>query len=108
MKSAAVVGSGVNGDNPTLKKVDYTFWKRFDICPGVWRYRFRIGLNNWLMCDHRAEAGKEYNTKVSKHKLIHSLQRQIAQAKSITSLESWTGAQHSFSHQRRFPSGRAR
>ena len=75
MKSAAVGGSGVNSENPTLNRVDYMFWRRFDIYPGVWRYRFRVGLTDWLIHDHQAEAGKEFDTESVKHKLILSLQR---------------------------------
>ena len=45
-------------DNPTVKEVVYTFWGRFDIDPGVWRYRFRVGSENWLLCNHLAETGK--------------------------------------------------
>lgn len=104
MKSAVAGGSGVNGDNPTVNNVDYMFWRRFDIYPGVWRYRFRVGLSDWLMHNYQAEVGKEYNMKILKLKLIHSLQRMMAQANVITSLESRTAAQQSFSHQRRFRS----
>lgn len=70
MKSAAIEPSGVNGDKPTIKKVPHIFWRRFDIGPGVWRYRFRIGLNDRLMHNHRAETGKEYKMKIPNLELI--------------------------------------
>ena len=53
-------------DNPKLRRAVYTFWRRFDIDPGVWKYRFRVGLRNWLIFDHKAEAGREFDTQTLK------------------------------------------
>ena len=52
---------GVRGqayDDPSVAQVVYTFWKRFDIDPGEWKYRFRVGVTEWLLCSHLAETGK--------------------------------------------------
>ena len=106
MKYAGVkmVDSGPYSVDSTLIQVDYMFWRSFDICPGVWNYKYRIGLNDWTICDHNAETGKELDMRSPKHKLIRPLQRQVAQVKRIIFLESRQPAPHSFSPQQHFRS----
>ena len=53
---------------------DYIFWRRFNIYPGVWKYKYRIGHNDWYVYDHAAQIGKELDTRSPKHKLIRLLQ----------------------------------
>ena len=106
MKHAGVrmLDSGAYGVDSTLAQVEYMFWRRFDIYPGVWSYKYRIGLNDWTICDHNAETGKDLHMRRSRHKLIRPLQRQVAQVKRIMSLESRQPAPHSFSLQQHFRS----
>ena len=47
-------------DDPDVVQVAYTFWGLFDIGPGVWKYRFRVGTTNWFICNHLAEIGKMF------------------------------------------------
>ena len=47
-------------DNPNVMQLVYTFWRRFDIDPGVWKYRFRVGVTGWFLVDHLAEKGKMF------------------------------------------------
>ena len=56
MKFVGVQGQAY--DDPSVVQVVYTFWEQFDIDPGVWKYRFRVGMREWLLCDHLAETGK--------------------------------------------------
>ena len=45
-------------DDPSVVQAGHTFWKRFHIDPGVWKYRFRVGVTQRLLCNHLAETGK--------------------------------------------------
>lgn len=47
-------------DNPNVEQVVHTFWALFDIGPGVWEYRFRVGMTTWFVCNHLAETGKTF------------------------------------------------
>ena len=76
---------GVNGltdSIPSVPKVDYTFWRRFDIEPGVWKYIFRAGFQRWYMYD--SNAGNDFNKNLPKQKLIHLSPRWRTQAMGIT------------------------
>ncbi len=94
----------VDKSKPSQRPVEYLFWGRFDIYPGVWLYKYQIGHDNWLIYDHQAEMSKGIPAQSSKHKLMCSPQRKIAQAKSSMSLESKKRAPHSLSHPRHFRS----
>lgn len=91
-------------NDPSLGRVEHVFWRRFDIHPGVWKYKYRIGHNYWPIYDYLAESGKEFQTRSAKPKLMCSLQREIAQAKSTMSLESRKGGPQSFRHPEYFRS----
>lgn len=94
----------VDKSKPSQRPVEYLFWGRFDIYPGVWLYKYQIGHDNWLIYDHQAEMSKGIPAQSSKHKLMCSPQRKTAQAKSSMSLESKKRAPHSLSHPRHFRS----
>ena len=55
-------------DDPSVKEVVYTFWARFDVDPGVWTYKFNVGVTNWPICDHLAETGKIFRYAYSQRK----------------------------------------
>lgn len=78
--------------NPKLVRVEHMFWRRFDIYPGIWKYRHRIGHIDWPTYNHHAETGKQFHAWSSKYKVMCFSQRLIAQAKSTMSLESRKGA----------------
>ena len=50
--------SGVENRDPTLFQTDCMFLRRFDVYPGVWKYRYRVGFNNWSIYDRRVETGE--------------------------------------------------
>ena len=60
-KPHELMAEGARGqayDDPSVVQVVYSFWGDFDVDPGVWTYKFRVGVTNWLLCDHRTERGK--------------------------------------------------
>lgn len=60
-KPHELMAAGARGqayDDPSVVQVDYKFWGQFDVDPGVWTYKFRVGWTDWLLCDHRTETGK--------------------------------------------------
>lgn len=61
----------VDNSNPTFVRVEHMFWRRFDIDPGVWKYKYRIGHNDWPVCDHNAETGKKFRAQNLKPKLMY-------------------------------------
>lgn len=52
--------------NPGMLLWEHMFWRRFDISPGIWKYKYRVGQYNWIIYDAQAEkeidsSGEEYN-----------------------------------------------
>lgn len=58
MKNVRVIASDGDTTDPAPVQAEYTFWRRFDIFPGVWKYRFRVGHTDYLIHDHKAETGR--------------------------------------------------
>lgn len=38
-------------------QTQYQFSRSFNISPGRWQYKFRLGLGEWWLCDENAETG---------------------------------------------------
>ncbi|KAF6234532.1 hypothetical protein HO173_007157 [Letharia columbiana] len=45
----------VDSSNPNLVRLEHLLWRPYEIFPGVWKYRYRIGHHDWLIFDHHAE-----------------------------------------------------
>ena len=56
-------------DNSNVVEVVHSFWCQFDVDPGVWMYKFRVGMKDWFICDHLAETGKMFRYADSQGKI---------------------------------------
>lgn len=72
---------------PGILLSEHMFWRRFDIPPGIWKYKYRVGQTDCIIYDFKAEQGNHFHTPSSDYKLTCSSQGWTAQAKSIMFLE---------------------
>ena len=42
----------------STEQPDLRFYKAFDVPPGRWQYKFRLGLGDWWVCDKHTEIGE--------------------------------------------------